>query len=279
MQLQTKAMTNFPPSPLNLVRSFWQHRQLIVDLAKRDAFGKYKGSKLGVLWSLLTPLFMLFIYTFVFSEIFQARWTAGSSSKTEFAIVLFTGLIMFNFFAENVTRAPFLIVANANFVKKIVFPLEILACVNLISSMFHMMVSLLVLLVFQLVITGHVPVTIIFLPLVIMPLALFCLGMAWILSAIGVFLRDVGQTIGVFVTGLMFLSPIFFPLSAIPPRWQAFAKLNPLVFPIEQARNIQVWGNYPNWIEWLIYTLVASLIACLGFAFFQKTRRGFADVL
>jgi lipopolysaccharide transport system permease protein len=222
---------------------------------------------------------MLTIYTFVFSEIFQARWTAGSSSKTEFAIVLFTGLIMFNLFAENVTRAPLLIVSNANFVKKIVFPLEILACVNLVSSMFHMVVSLLVLLVFQITITGHIPLTMLLLPLVIVPLLLFCLGAAWILSAIGVFLRDVGQTIGIFVTGLMFLSPIFFPLSAIPQRWQGLAKLNPLVFPIEQARNVQVWGNSPNWIEWLIYTFAAASIACVGFAFFQKTRRGFADVL
>ena len=279
MPLQLKAMTNFPLSPIHFARSLWRHRQLIVDLAKRDAFGKYKGSKLGVLWSLLAPVFMLTIYTFVFSEIFQARWTAGSTSKTEFAIVLFAGLIMFNLFAENVTRAPLLIVNNANFVKKIVFPLEILACVNLVSSMFHMAVSLFVLLVFQLAMTGHAPWTILFLPLVIMPLALFCLGVAWFLSAIGVFLRDVGQTIGIFVTGLMFLSPIFFPLSAIPLRWQALAKLNPLVFPIEQARNIQVWGISPNWGEWLMYTFASTLIAYLGFAFFQKTRRGFADVL
>ncbi|MDO8178838.1 MAG: ABC transporter permease [Undibacterium sp.] len=272
-------MTNFPLSPRHLVRSLWQHQQLIVDLAKRDAFGKYKGSKLGVLWSLLAPIFMLTIYTFVFSEIFQARWTTGSSSKTEFAIVLFTGLIMFNFFAENVTRAPHLIVGNVNFVKKIVFPLEILACVNLVSAMFHLTVSLVVLLVFQVAIYGRVPLTFLLMPLMIMPLALFCLGIAWFLSAIGVFLRDVGQTIGIFVTGLMFLSPIFFPLSAIPLHWHALAKLNPLVFPIEQARNIQVWGNYPNWDEWLIYTLASTVIAYLGFAFFQKTRRGFADVL
>jgi lipopolysaccharide transport system permease protein len=272
-------MTKYSLSPVRLLHSLWQHRQLIMDLAKRDALGKYKGSKLGVLWSLLTPVFMLIIYTFVFSEIFQARWNSASSSKTEFAIILFAGLILFNFFAENVTRAPTLILANVNFVKKIVFPLEILACVTILSSLFHMMLSLLVLLFFQLLITGHVPMTIVFLPLVIFPLVLFSLGIAWLLSAIGVFLRDVGQTIGLFVTGLMFLSPIFFPLSAIPVRWQDVAKLNPLVFPIEQARNVQIWGIVPDWSAWTIYTMSSALIAWLGFVCFQKTRRGFADVL
>lgn len=272
-------MTKFPLSPFHLIRSLWKHRQLILDLAKRDALGKYKGSKLGVLWSFLTPVFMLTIYTFVFSEIFQTRWTTGSTSKTEFAIVLFAGLIMFNFFAENVSRAPALIVSNLNFVKKIVFPLEILACVNLVSSLFHMFVSLLVLICFQLLVRGHLPITILLLPMVILPLAMLCLGIAWFLSAIGVFLRDVGQTIGIFVTGLMFLSPIFFPLSSIPLRWQPLAKLNPLVFPIEQARNVQIWGVIPNGAEWLIYASVATLTAWLGFVCFQKTRRGFADVL
>lgn len=272
-------MTKFSPSPFHLIHSLWQHRQLIIDLAKRDALGKYKGSKLGVLWSLLTPIFMLTIYTFVFSEIFQTRWTSGSTSKTEFAIVLFTGLIMFNFFAETVSRAPSLILGNVNFVKKIVFPLEILACVNLLSAMFHMFVSLLVLLVFQLIASGHVPYTFFIMPLIILPLALFCLGITWFLSAIGVFLRDVGQTIGIFITGLMFLSPIFFPLSSIPIRWQNVAKLNLLVFPIEQARNVQIWGVIPNWQDWMVYTLIAFSITWLGFVFFQKTRRGFADVL
>ncbi len=272
-------MTKYPLSPIHLLQSLWQHRQLIVDLAKRDALGKYKGARLGILWPLLTPIFMLTIYTFVFSEIFQARWTSGNASKSEFAIILFAGLIVFNLFAENITRAPGLIIENINFVKKIIFPLQILPCVTLMSSLFHAGVSLLVLLFFQFCITGHLSPTILLLPLVIFPLTLFCLGAAWFLSAIGVFLRDVSQTIGIAVTGLMFLSPIFFPLSSIPSRWQALAKLNPLVLPIEQARNVLVWGVSPDWGAWLNYTAIAALVGWLGFASFQKTRRGFADVL
>lgn len=272
-------MTKFPISPLFVLKSFWLHRRLIADMAKRDALGKYKGSFLGVFWSLLTPVFMLAIYTFVFSEIFKARWTATSTSKTEFAVVLFAGMIMFNLFAEIVNRAPGLILSNPNFVKKIVFPLEILSCVNLCSALFHMSISVVVLLMFQLVVFGQIPWTALFLPIVILPLALICLGLSWFLSAIGVFLRDVGQTVGIFVTGLMFLSPVFFPLSAIPERWQTLANLNPMVFPIEMSRQVLVWRVQPNWFDWLLYLCISFFIAWSGFACFQKIRRGFADVI
>lgn len=272
-------MVNHPTSPAYLIQTLWRHRQLIADLAKRDALGKYRGSTLGIFWSVLTPIFMLSIYTFVFSEIFQSRWTAGSSSKTEFAIVLFAGLIMFNVFAETVTRAPTLIIANTNFVKKVVFPLEILPCVNFVSAMFHMGTSLLVLFVFQFGVTGKMHMTTLLLPFVIMPLAFFCLGVSWFLSALGVYLRDIGQTVGILVTGMMFLSPIFFPLSLIPAAWRQFAQLNPLVFPIEQARNVLIWGLAPDWFLWCMYTTGAAFVAWVGFACFQKTRKGFADVL
>lgn len=272
-------MTKFSISPFFALKSLWSHRRLIADMAKRDALGKYKGSFLGVFWSLLTPVFMLAIYTFVFSEIFKARWTATSTSKTEFAIVLFAGMIMFNFFAEVVNRAPGLILSNPNFVKKIVFPLEILSCINLCSALFHLVVSVIVLLIFQLIVFGHIPWTVLLLPMVIFPLALICLGLSWFLSAIGVFLRDVGQTIGIFVTGLMFLSPVFFPLSAIPVDWQMVANLNPMVFPIEMARQILVWGKQPDWLDWILYLCVSICIAWAGFACFQKIRRGFADVI
>ncbi|MEB0139926.1 MULTISPECIES: ABC transporter permease [unclassified Undibacterium] len=272
-------MTKYSTSPLQLARTLFKHRELIIELAKRDAVGKYKGSKLGVLWSLLTPILMLVIYTFVFGEIFQARWSAGNSSRSEFAIVLFTGLIIFNLFAENITRAPGLILLNESYVKKIIFPLEILPCVNLLSSMFHMLVSASVLLIFQLILIGHIPLTVFFLPFIVLPFFLFCLGFSWLLSALGVFLRDIGQTIGIFVTGLMFLSPVFFPLSSVPVRWQKIAQFNPLVYPIEQARNVQIWGLVPDLSHWLIYAAMSCLAAWLGFVCFQKTRSGFADVL
>jgi lipopolysaccharide transport system permease protein len=235
---------------------------------------------LGIVWSLITPLFMLGIYTFVFSQVFKARWGAGGSgSKTEFAIILFAGLIVFNIFSECIVRAPGIILANANFVKKVVFPLEILPCVNLLSALFHASISIAVLLMFELAVNGHIPYTAWMIPLVLLPLILLIMGVSWWLAATGVYLRDIGQTIGIVMTGLMFLSPIFFPASALPKDWQLLALLNPLTFPIEQARQVLVWGLTLDWIGWSLYTAVAGVLAWLGFAWFQKTRKGFADVL
>lgn len=272
-------MKKYSISPVSLVMSLWGNRSLILTLARRDAVGRYKGSFFGVLWTLLTPLMMLAVYTFVFSRIFKARWNTGSDSTTDFAIVLFAGLIVFNVFAECINRAPSLILGHTMFVKKVVFPLEILPCVNLLSALFHAVVSIFVLGLFKYVVSGVVPFTAALIPIVLFPLVLFTLGISWWLAATGVYLRDIGQTIGVFVTALTFISPIFFPLSALPRQWQSIAKLNPLTFPIEQMRQVFVWGGGMDWAEWLVYTAAATLVAWFGFVWFQKTRKGFADVL
>jgi lipopolysaccharide transport system permease protein len=274
-------MENFSASPMYLASSLFRNRRLILDLARRDAIGRYKGSMLGIFWSLLTPLFMLCIYTFVFSEVFKSRWGSGdqAASKAQFALILFSGMVIFNMFAECVSRAPTIILANANFVKKIVFPLEILPCVNILSALFHCAVSIGILLIAQVVLFHSIPVTAILIPVVMFPLFFLIMGLTWWLSATGVFLRDIGQTIGIFITALMFLSPIFFPVSSLPPRFQNWVYWNPLTFPIEQSRNVLVFGVGIDWGHWLVYTLVCALVAAGGFAWFQKTRRGFADVV
>lgn len=272
-------MQTFNVSPINLIRTIVLHRRLIYDLTRRDAIGRYKGSLLGILWSFLTPIFMLSVYTFVFSEVFKARWTTGTGSKTEFAIVLFVGIIIFNFFSECVSRAPTTILSNANFVTKIIFPLEILPIVNLLSALFHAFISLSILLIFELFTMSEIPVTFWQFPIVLLPLIFFLLGLSWFLSATSVFIRDIGQTIGIFITALMFLSPIFFPISSLPEQWQHFAQLNPLSLPIEQGRNVLIWRKSMDLVSWLISLGISTLIAWLGFVWFQKVRRGFADVL
>jgi lipopolysaccharide transport system permease protein len=274
-------MQSFSASPIQLLASLVKNRQLMFDLARRDAVGRYKGSMLGILWSLLTPLLMLSVYTFVFSGVFKSRWGGSTApgSHTQFAVVLFAGMIMFNVFSECVNRAPSIVLNNTNFVKKIVFPLEILPCVYLLSALFHASVSVAILLVAELLIQHSIPPTALLLPLVLLPLCMLILGLSWILSATGVFLRDIGQTIGIFVTALMFLSPIFFPVSSLPPQFQHFVYWNPLTFPIEQSRNVLIWGKSISWAAWGMYVVVAAVVACLGFAWFQKTRKGFADVL
>jgi lipopolysaccharide transport system permease protein len=222
---------------------------------------------------------MLAVYTFVFSVVFKARWGGGGDSKTEFAVVLFAGMIVYALFAECINRAPNLIVSNANYVKKVVFPLEILPWVALGSALFHTIVSLSVWLVFYLAINASLHWTVLLLPLVLLPLIMFTMGICWFLASLGVYLRDVAQTVGIFTTILMFLSPVFFPVASLPLAFRPFIYANPLTFVIEQTRDVLIWGKLPDWSMLATSMIASALVACIGFAWFQKTRRGFADVL
>lgn len=272
-------MQAYSLSPKEAVASLWRNRNLIKTLIERDVIGRYRGSVMGILWSLFNPVFMLLVYTFVFSVVFKARWNAGSDSKTEFALVLFAGLIVFNLFSECVTRAPGLILSNANYVKKVVFPLEILPWVALGSSLFHMLISLAVWMLAYVIFFGLPHLTILLFPLVLIPLIFFIMGLSWALASLGVYLRDVSQFIGILTTVLMFLSPIFYPVNALPPEYRPFLMLNPMTTAIENTRNVLFWGAIPDPVNFLLYLVGAIIVAWLGFAWFQKTRRGFADVV
>jgi lipopolysaccharide transport system permease protein len=236
---------------------------------------------LGILWSLLTPLFMLGVYTLVFGTVLKTRWAgAGDSTSTaEYAVILFAGLIVYQLFAEVINRAPGLILANQNYVKKVVFPLEVLVPVALGSALFHAAVSFGVLLAFVLVIHGGIPWTALLLPFVLAPYCLLILGLAWFLASLGTYLRDIGQFLGTVVTALMFLSPIFFPLSALPAWLQPWLALNPIALPVTQARDVLIFGKLPDLAALALYSLAAAAIAWFGYAWFAKTRKGFADVL
>jgi lipopolysaccharide transport system permease protein len=272
-------MQDFSASPREMVSSLYQHRGLILASAKREVLGRYRGSVLGLLWSFFNPLFMLAVYTFVFSEVFKARWSVDSESKTEFALVLFAGLIVFNLFSECINRAPSLILSNVNYVKKVLFPLEILPFVALLSCLFHTFVSLAVWLIAYIIFFGAPHATLIYLPLVLLPLAFFIMGLSWALASLGVYLRDVSQLIGVVMMAMMFLSPIFYPASALPEAYRHLLFLNPLTAVIEMTRDVLFWGRLPDFELLGIFWLATAIIAWLGFAWFQKTRKGFADVL
>jgi lipopolysaccharide transport system permease protein len=223
---------------------------------------------------------MLAVYTFVFSVVFKARWgTSGDESKADFALILFVGLIVHGIFAECVNRAPSLILGNVNLVKKVVFPLELLPWVAMGSTLFHATVSVLVWAAFFLVVKGHLPWTIVLLPVVLFPLMLVSLGVAWFLAATGVYVRDVAQTTGIVTTVMLFMSPIVYPASALPEHLRPLLNFNPLTFPVEQAREVMVWGQLPDLAGLGIYTVGAIVVAFLGLAWFQRTRNGFADVL
>jgi lipopolysaccharide transport system permease protein len=252
---------------------------LIYNLIKREVIGRYRGSVMGLLWSFFNPVLMLIVYTFVFSVVFKARWTGGTDSRTEFALVLFAGLLVYNLFAECINRAPGLVLGNVNYVKKVVFPLEILPIVAMGSAAFHLLISLFVWLVFYLIFFGIPHATIALLPVVLTPFFFMILGLSWFLASLGVYLRDVSQIIGVITTALMFLSPIFYPITALPEEYHLIMQMGPLTYIVEQARDVMIWGKGIDWRAWAIYFLLATMIAWLGFAWFQKTRKGFADVL
>lgn len=269
-----------PTSLLALSNSLAKNRQLIFQMTKREVVGRYRGSVFGLAWSFLHPILMLAIYTFVFSVVFKARWGISSvDSKTQFAILVFVGMIVQGLFSEVVNRAPSLILSNANYVKKVVFPLEILPVISMGAALFHMLISIFVLLAAFIFINGYLNWTAIFIPLIIAPYVILVLGFSWALASLGVFVRDVGQTIGVFTTILMFMSPVFYPVSALPPRFQSWILINPLTFIIEQIRSVLVEGQLPDWSGLGIYSLIALMVMWIGYIWFQRTRKGFADVL
>lgn len=272
-------MQQFSVSPREMIASLWRNRDLIKVSAKRDVLGRYRGSIMGVLWSFFHPLLMLAVYTFVFSVVFKARWNTGSDSRTEFALVLFSGLIVFNLFSECINRAPSLILSNTNYVKKVIFPLEILPVVTLLSALFHGMASLGAWFLAYIVFFGWPHVTALYLPLVMLPLIFLIMGLSWALASLGVFLRDISQFISIATTVLMFLSPIFYPVTALPEAYRHFLFLNPLTLVIEQVRDVLYWGKSPDLVMLGTYLVATMFIAWLGFAWFQKIRKGFADVL
>lgn len=272
-------MQHFSSSPKEMAASLWRNRGLVRALIKREVVGRYRGSFMGILWSFFNPLLMLMVYTIVFSVVFKARWSGGSGSKTEFALLLFAGLMVFNLFAECVNRAPGLILGNVNYVTKVVFPLETLPWVNLGAALFHGTISLGVWLTAYLIFFGVPHATMLYFPLVLLPFGLFIMGVSWALASLGVYLRDVGQVIGILTSVLMFLSPIFYPASSMPETYRHLLYLNPLTPVIEQTRDVLFWGKAPDVTMLGIYLLATSVIAWLGFAWFQKTRKGFADVL
>lgn len=269
-----------PTSLVALAKSLWRNRQLILQMTQREVVGRYKGSVMGLAWSFFNPVFMLAVYTFVFSVIFKSRWgVGGEESKTQFAVVLFVGMIVHGLFAEVLNRAPSLILSNVNYVKKVVFPLEILPVIAMGAALFHGLISLGVLLAAFALFNGYLHWTVVFTPLVVLPLVILTVGIAWMLASLGTFLRDVGQTIGIITTVLMFLAPVFYPVTAVPEEFRPWLMANPLTFIIEQAREVLIWGHVPDWTGLGTYTVVAMAITWAGYAWFQKTRKGFADVL
>ena len=258
----------------------WRYAGLIRQFVRREFDARYRQSLLGVAWAFLTPLLMLGVYTLVFRFVFKLRWGgAGDESDLAFALRLYAGLAVFNFFAECVNKAPRLILDQPNLVKKVIFPLEILSWVSALAALTHLGVALFLMLVFGVWEQGSLPLTVLALPLVWLPLLPLCVGLGWLLAAVGTYVKDVGQVLGMLVSLLMFLSPIFFPVEAIPPAVRPWLFLNPLALTITQTRQVLLDGQWPDWPAYTIHLIACCTLAVLGAAFFKAARKGFADVV
>lgn len=265
--------------PLSPYIALKRHFALIVQMAKRDVASRYRGSFMGLFWSFFNPLLMLAIYTFVFGVIFKARWNVHVTSHIAFAIILFAGLNVSMMFTECANRASTLIVDNTNFVKKVVFPLETLSWSVLGAALFHLLIATVALLAIELIATHHIPWTVVLFPIVIAAFLPFMAGTIWLLASLGVFFRDLKQAIAIVTTAMMFLAPIMYPMSMIPGQYRIFLYLNPLTVIAMASQNVLFLGELPRWDHLALYFVVSCLFAWLAFAWFEKTRKGFADVV
>ena len=259
----------------------FRHRLVFQQFLARAVARRYRLSVFGLLWTVLVPLFTLVIYTFVFGVILQSRWSGadGGGDTTSFGLYLFVGLLVFWLMADVVGGTPSAIIDYTNLVKKAVFPLEILPPVIVGSAVFHALISSGVLLVALVAIKGEIPLTALLIPIVLAPFILLLTGFGWLLSAVGVYFRDIQHIVGLLMTGVLFLSPIFYSIDRLGSTLQSIIMLNPVTFIVMQMRRILLDGQQPDWVGLAVYFAIAWLVASLGLAFFRYARKGFADVL
>ena len=267
-------------NPARTFISLWRHRNLIYQLTKRDMDQRYKGSYLGVIWTLVTPLIVLAIYTFVFNVIMKARWGVGADEgPMSFALALFCGLIIYGIFSESAVTAPNLILNNSNYVTRMVFPLEILPVVAVTSALVRAVAALVILIVGIVLVTGSLSWTLVLMTLPLAAVVLLSLGVGWFLSALGVFVRDAAHTVSLVVQLLFFMTPIVYPVVVVPERFRPVIYANCFTHLVEAARDVAVWGRMPNW-PWLLACMAASVaVFQLGYMVFMRSRKAFADVM
>ena len=259
--------------------AFTVHRNLTRELTRRDILGRYRGANFGLFWSLIGPLMMLAIYTVAFGKFLGSRWSQASGDAASFGIVLFLGLIVHGFVAECLVRSPRLMLDNANYVKRVVFPLPILVWSVVLSALFHMAMNFAVFVVLGIVVFGKFAFYLFLVPVVLAPLVLLTVAVSWVFASLGVYIRDINLTVPVLVTGLLFVSSAIVPVDTLPQHYQAIFHLNPLTFFIDQVREVALWNRPPDWGGLFRYTLAGIVALYAAYSCFRATSRGFADVL
>lgn len=251
---------------------------LIAELVRREFAGRYQGSLGGMLWALIHPLFLLSVYTLVFGVILQTRWEGGGGTF-QYALYLFSGLIVFNAFSECLSKAPAMVVGNPNFVKKVVFPLEVLPLVSSIVALLHATIGMAVWLLAHMVFLGMPKITVFLFPLIFLAMLPLLLGIGWIFSSLGVMLRDTGQIVGIISHILLFITPIFYSAQNIPESLRLALMLNPLTLLVGWMRGLLLTGTLPGMLEIIIYMAISLAFACGALYFFKRLRPLFADLL
>ena len=251
------------------------------ELSLRDIKSRYKGSVLGWIWTFITPLAMLTVYTFIFGFVFKSRWADDDLSNYDFAMNLFIGMLFFSFFSECFSRASSIIYTNSNYVKKIVFRTEILPFVNLISALFHFFTGLFIWFLAMLFISDSKlgVYSIISLILIVIAFSMMTLGISYYLSAFGTYIKDLNQICNSFIALILFISPVFYNSSILPDSISKFILLNPISYPILESRNVLINGDLLDISGYLVYFAIATFILISGYFLFIRLKKGFADVV
>jgi len=252
--------------------------ELILSLARRELVARYKGSMLGIVWAIVTPVVMIAIFTFIFAGIFNARF-AARGTPWDYALYLFCGLLPWTMFQETLQQSSTTIVTHANLVKRVVFPLETLPVAQALSSLGTQMFGTLALMVATVIVRHELHATILWLPALLVPQLIFTLGAAWLVASLGVFLRDIAQGITLVLMAWMYLTPIIYPESMVPERYRPFINLNPFTALVRSYRRIFLEGLAPDWSSLVYFSAFAGVLFVFGYWWFAKTRRNFADVI
>lgn len=263
-------------------RKFWSNRELLIQMTRRNIESRYRGSVLGLLWSFIQPLMMLCIYTFVFSIVFQAKFgNIPNDNRMAFAVILFSGMMLYAVFSESALLSCSVIQNNPNYVKKVIFPLEILPLTQIFCVVTLALPSLLLVLAGMAICGGPFTFswTLILLPITIIPLLLLTSGIAFFVASLAVYIRDLSYVVGLVTQVLFFMTPIFYPITAVPEKFQIVLKLNPLSYIIEDCRAVLLYGNQPDWFHVGLSFLLGLIVYQLGYVWFVKSKKGFADVL
>lgn len=268
-------------NPVTYITALGRNRSLLRQMLLRDLSARYKGSMLGFVWSFAHPLMMLCVYTFVFGIVFKARWgvEAFEDNRAAFPLIMFCGMAVFNIFSESVNRSTSVIVNNPGYVKKVIFPLELLPLCNVITAFLFGLAWFALLLIGVVLLLGHLSWTMLLLPVTLVPLVLFSAGTAFFVASLGVYLRDVQQLVGIVTQVLFFMTPIFYPVSIVPENLRWILEINPLSPLVEQTRRLFLYAQAPDPAICMLMFVVSWGVFQLGMMWFLKTKKGFADVL